>query len=63
MKVHQIKLALAHLTSVVMLFTKVEYIIFPKKVRTVSEKKYASIKMAKLFYNKCVFTLLTKEEL
>ena len=50
------------LTSVLMLFTKVEYTI-SVKVRTVGEKKIYSIKMAKLFKNKRVFSPLLKEEL
>ena len=38
------------LTSVLVLFTKVEYTIYIYvNVRTMSEKKYDSIKMAKLF--------------
>ena len=45
-----------------MLFTKVEYTIYVK-VKTMGEKKYDSIKMAKLFKNQCVFSLLSKEEL
>ena len=45
-----------------MLFTKVEYTI-SVKVRTVGEKKIDSIKTAKLFKNKRVFSLLLKKEL
>ena len=52
------------LTSVLVLFTKVEYTIYVyANVRTMSEKKYDSIKMAKLFKNKFVFSLLSKGQL